>query len=56
MEQRYIKLREQLDEFGYKLPLIPDAVPLVEKLLGDLMQTTDSLRRYMQIAKELVEV
>lgn len=56
MEQRYNKVRQQLDDYGYKLPLVPDAVPLVEKLLADLIQTTDSLRRYMLIAKELVEV
>lgn len=56
MEERYNKLRKELDEFGYKLPLVPDAVPLVEKITNDLIQTTDSLRRYMQIAKDALEV
>lgn len=56
MEQRYTKIRKQLDDFGYQLPLVPDAVPLVEKLVADLVQTTESLRRYMQIAKEVIEV
>lgn len=56
MNQRYIKLRNQLDDLGYVLPLKFDSVPLVEKLTADLIQTTESLKKYMRIAKEAVEV
>lgn len=56
MESRYTVLRKQLDELGYKQVLVVDSVPLVEKLVVDLIQTTGSLQKYMRIAKEAVEV
>lgn len=56
MESKYKIIRQQLDELGYKQVLVPEAVPLVEKLLGDLIQTTESLQKYMKIAKTATEV
>lgn len=56
MGNKYKILRQQLDELGYKQTLVPEAVPLVEKLVADLIQTTESLEKYMRIAKSAVEV
>lgn len=56
MESKYTELRKHLDQLGYKQVLGVDSVPLVEKLLADLIQTTNSLQKYMKIAKEAVEV
>lgn len=53
---KYTILRQQLDELGYKQLLVPEAVPLVEKLLADLIQTSESLDKYMKIAKSAIEV
>ena len=40
----YKKLRLQLDDLGYYQPLVPEAVPLVEALLHDLLATTHNLK------------
>lgn len=40
----YKKLRRQLDELGYYQPLVPEALPLVEALLHDLLATTHNLK------------
>lgn len=56
MGNKFKLLRQQLDELGYKQVLVPEAVPLVEKLLADLIQTTESLEKYMKIAKTAIEV
>lgn len=56
MEERYISLRKQLEELGYHQYLKIESVPLVEKLVSDLVQTTDSLRKYMKISKDAIKV
>lgn len=56
MGGKYQLLRQQLDELGYKQLLVPEAVPLVEKLVADLIQTTESLEKYKKIAKNATEV
>lgn len=56
MEQRFKKVRKQLDDLGYMNVLIPDSIPLVEKLTADLIQTTESLQKYKRIAKNALEV
>ena len=40
----YKKLRTQLDDLGYFQPLVPEASPLVEALLHDLLATTHNLK------------
>ena len=40
----YKKLRSQLDDLGYFQPLVPEASPLVEALLHDLLATTHNLK------------
>jgi hypothetical protein len=40
----YKTLRRKLDDLGYYQPLVPEAVPLVEALLHDLLATTHNLK------------
>ncbi|GJQ82867.1 hypothetical protein Trydic_g2605 [Trypoxylus dichotomus] len=54
MEDRYLHLRKQLEELGYHQYLKIECVPLVEKLVSDLIQTTESLRKYMNISKDAI--
>ncbi|XP_078457319.1 testis-specific gene 10 protein isoform X1 [Lampetra fluviatilis] len=43
-ERRFVSLRKRLDQLGYRQPLGVETLPLVEKLFGDLVHTTESLR------------
>lgn len=51
-----MKIRTELDQLGYRHTLPRDGMPLVEKLLADLVHTTENLRKYMKIAQDAVEV
>lgn len=53
---RYRTVRKHLDNLGYKQALSLDALPLIETLLADLIQTTDSLKHFKSVAQENVEV
>ncbi|KAK4886079.1 hypothetical protein RN001_002350 [Aquatica leii] len=55
MEYRIKRVQKQLDDLGYRQVLIPEALPLIEKLTADLIQTTESLKKYKQIAKDVSE-
>ena len=44
VEAKFGVLRRRLDQLGYKQPLGLDAVPLAERMLCDLLHTTESLR------------
>ncbi|XP_029664443.1 centrosomal protein of 135 kDa-like isoform X2 [Formica exsecta] len=52
---RYRTVRKHLDNLGYKQALSIDALPLIETLLSDLIQTTDSLKHFKAIAQENIE-
>ncbi|XP_011647939.1 centrosomal protein of 135 kDa isoform X2 [Pogonomyrmex barbatus] len=52
---RYRTVKKHLDNLGYKQALSLDALPLVEALLGDLIQTTDSLKHFKTVAQENIE-
>lgn len=52
MGEAYFNLKRKLEELGYNNLLPIDAVPLVECILADLLQTTRSLQHYMDLAKE----
>ncbi|XP_072947370.1 uncharacterized protein [Epargyreus clarus] len=52
MGEQYFNLKRKLEELGYNNTLPVDAVPLVECLLADLLQTTRSLQHYMNLSKE----
>lgn len=53
---RFQTVRKHLENLGYKQALSLDALPLVEALLADLVQTTDSLKHFKAVAQENVEV
>lgn len=53
---RYRTVRKHLDNLGYKQALSLDALPLIEALLADLIQTTDSLKHFKAVAQENIEV
>lgn len=53
---RYRTVRKHLDSLGYKHALTLDALPLIEKLLSDLIHTTESLKHFKSIAQENIEV
>ena len=40
----YKTIRRKLDDLGYYQPLVPEAVPLVEALMQDLLTTTHNLK------------
>ncbi|XP_018314204.1 centrosomal protein of 135 kDa isoform X2 [Mycetomoellerius zeteki] len=52
---RYRTVRKHLDNLGYKQALSLDALPLIEALLADLIQTTDSLKHFKAVAQENIE-
>ncbi|XP_018050335.1 PREDICTED: centrosomal protein of 135 kDa isoform X2 [Atta colombica] len=52
---RYRTVRKHLDNLGYKQTLSLDALPLIEALLIDLIQTTDSLKHFKAVAQENIE-
>lgn len=43
-EAKFVSLRKRLDQLGYRQSLGVDSVPLAERLLGDLLHTTESLK------------
>lgn len=43
-ERKFVNLRKRLDQLGYRHPLGIESLPLVERLFGDLVHTTESLR------------
>ncbi|XP_063828247.1 centrosomal protein of 135 kDa [Ostrinia nubilalis] len=52
MGEAYFNLKRKLEDLGYSNSLPVDAVPLVECILADLLQTTRSLQHYMDLSKE----
>lgn len=55
MDERYYELKNKLEALGYTHTLPIEAVPLVECLTADLLQTTRSLQSYMDMAKEAIQ-
>ncbi|CAI8057878.1 Centrosomal protein of 135 kDa [Geodia barretti] len=47
-ERKFTNLRKRLDQLGYRQSLGVESLPLVEKLFGDLLQTTESLKSAKQ--------
>ncbi|XP_075979163.1 centrosomal protein 135kDa [Anticarsia gemmatalis] len=52
MGEPYFTLKRKLEDLGYNNTLPVEAVPLVECVLADLLQTTRSLQHYMDLSKE----
>lgn len=55
-EQKFLILRKQLDDLGYRHTLAVDSVYLVENLLCDLLKTTESLRHYKGLSERFAKV
>lgn len=56
VSNRYKTIRKRLDSLGYKYPLSVDTLPLVEQLLIDFIQTTESLKHFKSIAQNKIDV
>lgn len=54
MTENYFNLKRKLEGLGYNSTLPLDAVPLVESVFADLLQTTRSLQHYMDLSKEAI--
>ncbi|XP_035738113.1 centrosomal protein of 135 kDa-like isoform X4 [Vespa mandarinia] len=52
---RYKTVRKRLDSLGYQQALSLDVLPLIERLLADLIQTTESLKHFKTVAQENIE-
>lgn len=52
---RYRTVQKHLDGLGYKQTLPLDSLPLVENLLADLIQTTESLKHFKSVAQDNIE-
>ncbi|XP_023719195.1 centrosomal protein of 135 kDa isoform X2 [Cryptotermes secundus] len=55
LEHRYRALRNHLDKLGYQYPLAVESLPLVERLVSDLLHTTERLRHYKELAQKSFE-
>ncbi|CAG9764418.1 unnamed protein product [Ceutorhynchus assimilis] len=55
MGSKYEEVRQELDSFGYIQKLVPECVPLVQKLLLDLKITTENLEKYMKISQRALD-
>lgn len=52
VERRFTGVRKRLDQLGYRQPLGVESLPLVERLVADLLHTTESLKiSKQQVAK-----
>lgn len=56
LEDWYRHLRGHLDELGYRQPLVVESLALVQRLVSDLLQTTESLRQYKELAQISLQV
>jgi hypothetical protein len=56
VEHRYRVLRNHLDELGYRYPLAVESLSLVERLVSDLLHTTERLRHYKELSQKSLEV
>lgn len=55
-DKRFESIRYQLDALGYHQYMPPDSIGLVSQLTADLLQTTDSLKHYKNIAQSTLEI
>lgn len=53
---RYRTIQKHLHGLGYNQSLPLDALPLVENLVADLIQTTESLKHFKSVAQDNIEV
>ncbi|KAI9146414.1 hypothetical protein BKA69DRAFT_22947 [Paraphysoderma sedebokerense] len=51
VQEQYRLLRQRLDQLEYRDPFRPDSMRLIQKLLSDLIQTTESCKR-LKLSKD----
>lgn len=56
LESRFRFLRNQLHDLGYKYDIESDSLPLLETLIADLLQTTDTLKHYKELSQGCLQV
>ncbi|XP_025415331.1 centrosomal protein of 135 kDa-like [Sipha flava] len=54
--EQFESIRYQLDALGYRQYMPSDSIGLVSQLVADLLQTTDSLKQYKNIAQNTLQV
>ena len=55
LQEKFSSVRRKLDQLGYRQPLAIDSLPLAERLLADLVWTTESLRKSKAAAGQRLE-
>lgn len=55
-DEHFKSIRYQLDALGYRQYMPSDSIGLVSQLVADLLQTTDSLKQYKNIAQNTLQV
>jgi centrosomal protein CEP135 len=53
-ERKYLMLKKRLDALHYCYPLSPESTTLVEKLLNDLIKTTEGFQGLKKTNEELI--
>jgi hypothetical protein len=56
VERRYRAVRNHLDGLGYRYPLALESLSLVERIVSDLLHTTERLRHYKELSQKSLEV
>ncbi|VEL07515.1 unnamed protein product [Protopolystoma xenopodis] len=54
--EKFTSVRKRLDQLGYRQPLGIDSLPLVERLLADLIWTTENLRKVKLELEKRIEI
>lgn len=56
IESRYRFLQSQLSSLGYEHEFAIDSLPLLECLVADLLQTTDTMKHYKELSRGCLQV
>lgn len=56
LKSRIRFLQNQVTNLGYKYDVSTDSLSLIEALVADLLQTTDSLKHYKELSQGCIQV
>lgn len=56
LESKCRFLRQQLSALGYDNEFSTNSIPLLENLVSDLLQTTDTLKHYKHLSQDCLQV
>lgn len=56
LESKCRFLRQQLSALGYNDEFSVNSLPLLENLVSDLLQTTDTLKHYKELSQDCLQV